>query len=191
MSSSSPRGDEGLESELLARSACPHDDTALTAEKLLQTTGHMCFIWLYLLTHPVCVACEDSITQQHRGQKTETWTRRANFSLCTAVLRHQSVTSLHVDTQKRLGRVSTLKNVHFDPEPRWLTNGWFWSCADEKTRRCLGLHGATFGWKFEPHEQRDSTGVAMSVWTEISQRLSDGYQWHFVQTFMVPRWLIL
>lgn len=84
MSSSSPCGDRGLELEQLERSACPRADTALTAEKPLQTTGQMCFIWLYLLTHPVCVACEDSITQRHRGQRqrhqTATWTQWGTFS---------------------------------------------------------------------------------------------------------------
>lgn len=75
----------GRELELLVRSACPRAYTALTAEKLVQTTGQMCFIWLYLLTHPVCVACEGSITQQHQGQRqrhqTEIWTQREHFSL--------------------------------------------------------------------------------------------------------------
>lgn len=51
---------------LLVRSVCPRADMMLTAEKPLQTTAQMCFIWLYLLTHPVCIACEDSIKQRHR-----------------------------------------------------------------------------------------------------------------------------
>lgn len=55
---------------------------------------------LYLLTHPVCVACEDSITQQHRRQKlrhqTETWTTTRNFFPPRCRHTPQSVTTLHM-----------------------------------------------------------------------------------------------
>lgn len=109
---------------LLVWSVCPRADMMLTAEKPLQTTAQMCFIWLYLLTHPVCIACEDSIKQRHR-----TDCRPPNFPphcclTCTTVRN----IAPHEDTE-HLRTVSSLKNVHFDTGLCLLTKAWFWSFA--------------------------------------------------------------
>lgn len=68
-----------LKLELQVRSVCPRADVTLTTEKPIPSTKQMCFIWLFLLTHPVCIACEDSIKRQQRTD------RRPNALLWTAV----------------------------------------------------------------------------------------------------------
>lgn len=167
-SSSSPRGDGGLESELLVRSACPGADMALIAAKSLQTTGQMCFIWA-LSVDTSCLRCmrgQHYTAAPKAEAETPDWNLNYNQELFPSALpSHTTVSNITPHEEAKYLKLCLLTK------------------ASVSTEKNVEIYNRS-GWEVKCLATQTSTEVVLSVccpvwWSKIKNRLM--IPSHFIQ----------